>query len=88
MSDGALDVLATKPHRERVDPALVRSAVDESGLSVRAISDKVGVAEKTISRWANGKSGLTPLAWPRFLELLGLPEKRRAELEKEAEHAT
>jgi len=59
--------------RHTVEPELARAAISASGLTQREIARRLNVAEKTVWRYANGKSHIDKWAWPSFLSLLGLP---------------
>ncbi len=50
----------------------IRYAVNGSGLSRYAIAKALGIAESTISRFMNGKGGLSMDYLDRLAELLGL----------------
>jgi plasmid maintenance system antidote protein VapI len=50
----------------------IRAAVDSSGLSRYAIAKALGIAESTMSRFVNGKGGLSMEYIDRLAELLGL----------------
>lgn len=73
------------PTRDTVPKDLVRQAIDETGLTYRVLAARVGVTEKTIQRWRNGQSGVPAWAWPRLLELIGLPEDWQPRAVKPAE---
>ena len=50
----------------------IRDAVDASGMSRYAIAKALGVAESTMSRFMNGKGGLSMEYIDRLAALLGL----------------
>ena len=50
----------------------IRVAVDSSGMSRYAIAKALGVAESTMSRFMNGKGGLSMEYIDRLAALLGL----------------
>lgn len=50
----------------------IRDAVNASGMSRYAIAKALGVAESTMSRFANGKGGLSMEYIDRLADLLGL----------------
>jgi plasmid maintenance system antidote protein VapI len=50
----------------------IRAAVNSSGLSRYAIAKALGIAESTMSRFMNGKGGLSMDYIDRLGELLGL----------------
>ena len=50
----------------------IRDAVKSSGMSRYAISKALGIAESTMSRFVNGKGGLSMEILDRLGELLGL----------------
>lgn len=63
-----------KPRKRTLTPHLtVRAAVEASGLTHREIAARMGVTEKTVSRWANGHSAVDAWAFPSMLDALGLP---------------
>jgi plasmid maintenance system antidote protein VapI len=50
----------------------IREAADDSGMSRYAIAKALGVAESTMSRFMNGKGGLSMEYIDRLAALLGL----------------
>lgn len=50
----------------------IREAVNASGMSRYAIAKALGIAESTMSRFVNGKGGLSMDYIDRLAELLGL----------------
>ena len=50
----------------------IREAVNASGMSRYAISKALGISESTMSRFVNGKGGLSMEYLDRLGELLGL----------------
>jgi plasmid maintenance system antidote protein VapI len=50
----------------------IRDAVKSSGMSRYAIAKALGIAESTMSRFVNGKGGLSMEYFDRLGELLGL----------------
>ena len=50
----------------------IRDALNASGMSRYAIAKALGIAESTLSRFANGKGGLSMDYVDRLGELLGL----------------
>jgi plasmid maintenance system antidote protein VapI len=50
----------------------IREAVLTSGMSRYSIAKALGVAESTMSRFVNGKGGLSMEYFDRLAELLGL----------------
>ena len=50
----------------------IREAVNASGMSRYAIAKSLGIAESTMSRFMNGKGGLSMEFMDRLAELLGL----------------
>jgi plasmid maintenance system antidote protein VapI len=60
----------TMEHKKLSDE--IRDAVVGSGMSRYAISKALGIAESTMSRFVNGKGGLSMDYVDRLSELLGL----------------
>jgi plasmid maintenance system antidote protein VapI len=50
----------------------IRDAVNASGMSRYAIAKALGVAESTMSRFVNGKGGLSMEYLDRLADLIGL----------------
>jgi transcriptional regulator with XRE-family HTH domain len=55
----------------------IRAAVGASGLSRYRICKEIGIAEATMSRFMNGKGGLSMASLDRLAELLSLEVKTR-----------
>jgi transcriptional regulator with XRE-family HTH domain len=50
----------------------IRGVVDASGLSRYRICKEIGISEATMSRFMNGKGGLSMTSLDRLADLLGL----------------
>jgi predicted DNA-binding transcriptional regulator AlpA len=70
------------PRRDVVDAPLMRRAIDDSGLTHRAIGEILGVSDKTIWRYANGRSHMELWAFPHFVKLIGLDDTWLAKAKK------
>jgi transcriptional regulator with XRE-family HTH domain len=67
----------TTPPRTGTFSDQIRAAVGASGLSRYRICKEIGIAEATMSRFMNGKGGLSMASLDRLAELLALGVKVR-----------
>ena len=64
--------------KKMTDPELIRAAIEASGLSARKYAEMVLVRdERTVRRWASGKSPIPKIVREMLLAELAKPKLRR-----------